>query len=160
MADNDGTGLSLLVTVNLDTKHLRLGVTAVLSTTGTLLVRGLDGEQADDIVARGDGGGDFEFGVAGQEGGGGAGGDGEALEHTREGGCGGRHRHRVCLQFTHTRIEVGAPSTLGVVVDVDVVADKEGLMAEDEGDKKTPSPVPKTPPKVPGLPWTSLSRLA
>ena len=51
LADNDGTGLSLLVTVNLDTKHLRLGVTSVLRTTGTLLVRGLDGEQADDIVA-------------------------------------------------------------------------------------------------------------
>jgi hypothetical protein len=51
LADNDGTGLSLLVTVNLDTKHLRLGVPAVLRTTGTLLVRGLDGEQADDIVA-------------------------------------------------------------------------------------------------------------
>ena len=56
-------------------------------------MRGLDGEQADDIVARGDGGGDFEFGVAGEEGGGGAGGDGEALEHAHEGGCGGRHRH-------------------------------------------------------------------
>lgn len=33
-------------------------------------------------------------------------------------------------------------------------------MGEDEGDKKTPSPVPRPPPEVPGLPRTSLSRLA
>ena len=51
-----------------------------------------------------------------------------------------------CLQFTHARIEVGAPSSLGVV---EVAADKEGLMAEDGGDKKTPGPAPKTPSRRP-----------
>jgi hypothetical protein len=52
-----------------------------------------------------------------------------------------------CLQFTHARIEVGAPSSLGVV---EVAADKEGLMAEDGGDKKTPGPAPRPPPEDPG----------